>query len=193
MYDKDYLYYFIDVKDSHVTDAEKTAGESGMAPKEIDGVEIYYNFLKGTTNPNSYDGLSGQASYFTSYANGAANSKGFDYFALHTDTGYVLEGKIPLHDCIKSVLADADAPVEIGVGFIINDDADNGVGGRDYFIVNEGKVLAAWSQPDQTSSLYCIPNKDTQETVAGGAISRSAQRAGVRNRRSGRRPGRRLS
>ncbi|MGI6260904.1 MAG: sugar-binding protein [Acutalibacteraceae bacterium] len=176
VYDNHYLYYFIDVTDSHVTNSEKHVGESD-GEKGIDGIEIYYNFLKGTTNPTSYDGLSGEASYFTSYANGDANSKGFEYTALPTATGYVLEGKIPLHACVKSVLAAADAPVEIGVGFIINDDANNGVGGRDYFIVNEDKVLAAWGQPNQTTSLYCIPDKNAEEIIAGGAIDRSTQRA----------------
>ncbi len=159
VYDNNYLYYFIDVTDFHVTDASKHAGESG-GDKGIDGIEIYYNFLKGTTNPTSYDGLSGEASYFTSYANGDANAKGFEYTAVHTEKGYVLEGKIPLHECMKSQLATADQPVEIGVGFVLNDDADNGAGGRDYYVVNEDKVLSAWSQPDQTSSLYLVPNKE---------------------------------
>ena len=71
VHDRDYLYYFIDVTDYHVTDAEKHTGEDG-AKTGIDGIEIYYNFLKGSTNPKEFSSetaTNGECGYFTVYAN----------------------------------------------------------------------------------------------------------------------------
>lgn len=171
-HDADYLYYFIDVKDAHVTDADKLAADYTC----VDSIEIYYSFDRAT----SYSSTDDESGYFTVYANGtdfksnkiedAATVAAIrDYVALHTDTGYVIEGKIPLTTTVKNKL-NGDDKVEIGLSFLMADDTDNGEGVQDYLLLNHKDVLFAWGNPSKTSSLYLMPTPEKYAMAPYGAV-----------------------
>lgn len=180
--DDEYLYYFIDVTDYAVTDADKRSADHLSGDTEgIDSIEIYYNFAKGTTNPNGWGSAEGEAGYFKVYANGVDfmsehisddDVAKMTYTALHTDTGYVVEGRIPLSQALKDHL-NAGEDVKIGVGFMINDDANNGesavVGGttyvRDYLILNNPNILTGWSNPSSIDTMIWL---ERSATLPGG-------------------------
>lgn len=181
--DDDNLYYFIDVTDAHVTDADKLKGQNGSGDAwEVDSIEIYYNFLKGTTNPTSYTAEStaaGDAGYFRVFAHGgnitAANMTATTeaaingYVAKHTATGYTIEGKIPLSDSVKLQLA-GSKDVQIGFSFRIDDDADNGAGSRDYMILSGGEsdVFSCWANPSGTAPLFLKPGLSSASSAIYG-------------------------
>ena len=160
-HDKDFLYYFVEVTDCHVT----TAG--------ADCIEIYYNFLKGSTNPKKYTSATkadGEAGYFTVYPNGSQPGYSSDkvssdtaallkdYAVKMTDSGYIVEGKIPLSTSVMAQLTGSE-DIKVGMGFIIKDDS-NDDGASDYYLVNtgEGDVLSAYGNPSMTLPLYLAPS-----------------------------------
>lgn len=171
-HDQDNLYYYIEVTDAHVTDADIAYFNDSNGAKAVDCVEIYYNYAKGSTNPTSYGAANGEAGYFTVFANGkdfvGADSCS-NYVAKHTETGYVIEGSIPMTTALKELL-NGDSAAQIGLSFLIHDDTDNGAGGRDYLAWNDGDVLSAWSDPSKTAALYLDPTPETFSMAPYGAV-----------------------
>lgn len=176
--DDEYLYYFIDVTDYAVTDADKSSADCIYNDTEgIDCIEVYFNFAKGTTNPTSWGDASGEAGYFNVYANGEAVKTSYiseedvakmAYTAVHTETGYVIEGRIPLSASLQDILS-AGEDVKIGVGFMINDDANNGASAdvsgttyvRDYLILNNSDMLTGWSNPSSINTMIWLEGSAT--------------------------------
>lgn len=178
IYDGDYIYSFVEVKDStpNVNVTDPTNSNYG-----VDGVQFFYDFknadgsswvndhsgyfitdLTSSGHWTSPDGTPGQD--IARWAGGFAGFKGdtskMDFRGVKTEEGYTMEIRVALPDTIRARYAAGEDNIQIGVGFQINDD-QNDDGARDNMYFNDPSLEQAWQGPDYMSNMILAGSPDS--------------------------------
>ncbi|CZT56491.1 Endo-1,4-beta-xylanase A precursor [Eubacteriaceae bacterium CHKCI005] len=184
IYDENYIYSFVQVKDStpNVNVTDPTNSNYG-----VDGVQFFYDFKNvdgsaWTTDHSGYfitdltssghwtspDGTPGQD--IARWAGGFSGFKGdtskMDFRGVKTDDGYTMEIRVALPDTIRARYAAGEDNIQIGVGFQINDD-QNDDGTRDTMCFDNPSLESAWKGPDYMSNMILAgsPESSTDPSV----------------------------
>jgi hypothetical protein len=142
LWDFDYLYLFVDVKDE---DLQNDSGESW----QDDSVEIYVDAGNDKETTYGIDDYQYRAAWnidfpeIQEYHHGSSGLTGVDFVILETDDGYTLEIKFPW----EALYID-DSP-ELGdlMGFTVMINDDDGGGNRDTQLAWQPDTGEAWNNP----------------------------------------------
>ena len=165
LYDDQYLYCYADVADAHVNNPATVAPNTNYG---IDNVQVFFDFLNNdsaTDTDSSYtygkdNGVADhERGYMMLYANNktpfatygfgsdfCTNGSSFNYVSKIGGNGYQIEMRIKLSDSLKARLAAGASKTIIGIGFQVNDDA-NDDGTRDNVVFSDSALSYAWASP----------------------------------------------
>lgn len=165
IYDENYIYSFVSVKDStpNVNVTNSTNSNYG-----VDGMQFFYDFKNADgagwiTDHSGYfildmsngylaDGKTEVVRWHRGFSGFKGNPEKMDFRAVKTEAGYDIEIRVALPDTIRARYAAGEDNIQIGVGFQINDD-QNDDGTREKYSVSDGSVAYAYDKPDHMANM----------------------------------------
>ena len=165
LYDKEYIYCFVDVKDRYVNDPATVAQSTNYG---IDDIQYFFDFLNNdadnaTESDYTYSQDGGvenhERGYMMLYANNripfttygfsgsfAGKEENLKYVSKIGGNGWQIEMRLKLSDSLKARLAEGNENIKIGIGFQINDDTDDD-GTRNNTIFSDADLASGWMSP----------------------------------------------